>query len=223
MGLVSVVVPFTSSFKPLWTGLGAVAVDLLIAVAISSALRQRIAARPVAAASTGWPTAAGRFAMAHALGTGTDAGQLWMDAIAAACTVAVVAALAWRILEHRSAGEAAVRVGRDHPGRARPAPGPPDPGRPGRAAHPRSSGGAPRRYPATGPDRTRPPPSSSKGITDDHRHACPASERLLHAGPGVATDPGLAGHLALHGPLAVPAADDPPGPTPSWPRWPPPD
>src|SRR5664279_4719279 len=43
VGLVSVVVPFTSSFQPLWTGLGALAVDLLAAVAISSALRRRIA------------------------------------------------------------------------------------------------------------------------------------------------------------------------------------
>jgi NADH:ubiquinone oxidoreductase subunit F (NADH-binding) len=36
----------------------------------------------------------------------------------------------------------------------------------------------------------------------------PRVQRLLHAGPGVATDPGLAGHLALHGPLAVPARHD---------------
>ena len=54
VGLVSVVVPFTSSFQPLWTGLGAVAVDLLVAVAVSSALRQRIAPAT-------WPTAAGRW------------------------------------------------------------------------------------------------------------------------------------------------------------------
>lgn len=109
VGLVSVIVPFTSSFKPLWTGLGAVAVDLLAAVAISSALRQRIDPRLWRGlhwlAYACWP-----LAMAHALGAGTDAGQLWMDAIAACSTVAVVTALAWRISYYRSTGREAVRV-----------------------------------------------------------------------------------------------------------------
>ena len=34
-------------------------------------------------------------------------------------------------------------------------------------------------------------------------------ERLLHTGPGGPTDPGLADHLALHGPVVVPPHDDP--------------
>jgi len=110
VGLESVILPFTSSFKPFWTGLGAVAVDLLAAVAISSALRQRIAPRVWRGlhwlAYACWPVA-----MAHALGAGTDAGQLWMDAIAGACTVAVVAALTWRIGYHRTTREDAVRIG----------------------------------------------------------------------------------------------------------------
>lgn len=109
VGLVSVIVPFTSSFKPLWTGLGAVAVDLLAAVAISSALRQRIDPRVWRGlhwlAYACWP-----LAMAHALGAGTDAGQLWMDAIAAICTVAVVTAVTWRIGYHRTTRRDAVRV-----------------------------------------------------------------------------------------------------------------
>ena len=37
----------------------------------------------------------------------------------------------------------------------------------------------------------------------------PRVERLLHSGPGGPTDPGLSGHLALHGPLAVPPRHDP--------------
>ncbi len=110
VGLVAAVVPFTSSFRPLWTGFGAVAVDLLLAVAVSSALRGRIPPdlwRRLHWLAYGcWP-----FAMAHALGTGTDAGQLWMDVIAAVCTLAVAVALAWRILEYRAARAAAARVG----------------------------------------------------------------------------------------------------------------
>jgi sulfoxide reductase heme-binding subunit YedZ len=163
VGLVAVVVPFTSSYRPLWTGLGAVAVDLLIAVAVSSALRQRIAPdlwRRLHWLAYGcWP-----FAMAHALGTGTDAGQLWMDAIAAACTLAVAVALAWRILEHRTALDAAARVGattRAVPARHRS--GPPS----GLRRSPRSStGAAPRSYPPTGTDRT---PTTTQLLERDHR------------------------------------------------------
>jgi len=122
VGLVSVFIPFTSSFKPFWTGLGAVAVDLLAALAISSALRQRIAPRVWRGlhwlAYGCWPVA-----MAHALGAGTDASRLWMDGAAAICTVAVGSALAWRIVDHRTSKEDAARVGsatRSVPARHRP-------------------------------------------------------------------------------------------------------
>jgi sulfoxide reductase heme-binding subunit YedZ len=96
LGRASIVVPFTSSYQPLWTGLGTVALDLMLAVAVSSALRHHLGARtwrvlhwlgPLC-----WP-----IAMAHALGEGTDAGTPWMDGLAAACVVAVVAATWWRI------------------------------------------------------------------------------------------------------------------------------
>ena len=49
--------------------------------------------------------------MAHALGAGTDAGQLWMDAVAGTCTVAVVCALTWRIGYHRTTTAEAGRLG----------------------------------------------------------------------------------------------------------------
>lgn len=100
VGWVAVVVPFASPYRPLWTGLGTVGVDLMLAVAVSSALRQRIAARTwrgihwVAYGS--WPVA-----MAHSLGMGTDAGTVWMDVVAASCCLAVVASLTWRIGDHR--------------------------------------------------------------------------------------------------------------------------
>ena len=110
VGLVSVFVPFTSAFKPLWTGLGAVAVDLLAAVAISSALRRYIDARIWRSlhwlAYACWPVA-----MAHALGAGTDAAQLWMDAVAGICAVSVAIALAWRMASFRTSHDDAMRVG----------------------------------------------------------------------------------------------------------------
>ena len=103
-------VPFVSPYRPLWTGLGTVGVDLLAAVAISSALRQRMSARTWRAihwlAYGSWPVA-----MAHSLGMGTDASRLWMDALAAACTLAVGGALAWRVHDHREASARAARAG----------------------------------------------------------------------------------------------------------------
>ncbi len=110
VGWTSIVIPFASSYRPLWTGLGTVAVDLMLAVLISSALRQRISARTwrgvhwVAYGS--WPVA-----MAHSLGEGTDAAKLWMDIVAALCTMAVVGALAWRVVDHRQSRARQARVG----------------------------------------------------------------------------------------------------------------
>ena len=109
VGWTSAIVPFASPYRPLWTGLGTVAVDLMLAVAVSSALRQRISARTWRGihwlAYGSWPVA-----MAHSLGIGTDASKLWMDGIAALCTSAVVGALAWRIVGHKRARERAAQV-----------------------------------------------------------------------------------------------------------------
>jgi len=110
IGWWAVVVPFTSSYQPLWTGLGTVGLDLLAAVALSSALRQRISAHTWRAihwaAYASWPVA-----MAHSLGEGTDGLKPWMEGLAAACALAVLGALAWRIGEHRAGRDRAERLG----------------------------------------------------------------------------------------------------------------
>jgi sulfoxide reductase heme-binding subunit YedZ len=110
LGWASIVVPFSSSYQPLWTGLGAVAFDLMVAVVVSSALRQRISARTWRGihwlAYASWPVA-----MAHALGEGTDGFKLWMDVVAGVSAAAVGSSLAWRIAEHRRSKERAQRVG----------------------------------------------------------------------------------------------------------------
>ncbi len=106
----STVVPFTAGYRPLWTGLGAVAVDALIAVGVSSAVRRRISARAWRTvhwvAYLSWPVA-----MAHALGEGTDAGAPWMVLVAGAGGLAVVGALCWRVDAARRHRRRAVRVG----------------------------------------------------------------------------------------------------------------
>ena len=82
----------------------------MVAVGVSSALRQRISARTWRGihwlAYGSWPVA-----MAHALGEGTDAFKLWMDVLAVLCTLAVGSSLAWRIADHRRSRERATRVG----------------------------------------------------------------------------------------------------------------
>ena len=110
VGWLAIVIPFASPYRPLWTGLGTVGVDLMLAVAISSALRQRISARTWRAihwlAYASWPVA-----MAHSLGEGTDASRLWMDAIASACALALGAAITWRVVEHQGNRRQAIRMG----------------------------------------------------------------------------------------------------------------
>jgi sulfoxide reductase heme-binding subunit YedZ len=110
VGWLALVIPFASSYRPLWTGLGTVGLDLILAVAISSALRQRISARMWRSihwlAYASWP-----LAMAHSLGEGTDRAKLWLDVIAGACVVALGVATTWRIVEYKQSKHRALRVG----------------------------------------------------------------------------------------------------------------
>ncbi|WP_037570386.1 ferric reductase-like transmembrane domain-containing protein [Phaeacidiphilus oryzae] len=63
--------PFTSAYRSFWVGLGAVALDLLLAVALTSAVRLRLGRRRWKAvhwlAYGAWPVA-----MLHGYGIGTD-------------------------------------------------------------------------------------------------------------------------------------------------------
>ncbi|HEX3461054.1 MAG TPA: ferric reductase-like transmembrane domain-containing protein [Acidimicrobiales bacterium] len=110
VGWAAILVPFASSYRPVWTGLGTVGVDLMLAVAISSALRQRISAQAWRAihwlAYGSWPVA-----MAHSLGMGTDASKLWMDALAGACSLAVLGSLTWRIGDYKKSKARAIELG----------------------------------------------------------------------------------------------------------------
>jgi methionine sulfoxide reductase heme-binding subunit len=103
------VLPFSSAYHPLGVGLGALALDLLAAVAVTSAFRGRVGHRAWRAlhwlAYLAWPVA-----LAHALTTGTDAGRTWMTGLAVACVALVGAAAAARLVAARP-GRAAPRLG----------------------------------------------------------------------------------------------------------------
>jgi hypothetical protein len=96
IGWLAGVVPFASPYRPIWLGLGALAFDLLLAIAVTSWLRHRIGFRT-------WRFvhwfAYGSWAVTvvHGLGTGTDTGQTWALFVYGACLVAVVAAVWWRL------------------------------------------------------------------------------------------------------------------------------
>jgi predicted ferric reductase len=91
------VVPFGSGYHPLWLGWGAVALDLLVAVVLTSLVRTRIGLRTwrVVHLSTYalWPLAA-----AHGLGIGgADSGRTWVLATYLGCAIVLVAALVTRL------------------------------------------------------------------------------------------------------------------------------
>jgi predicted ferric reductase len=95
IGIAAVVVPFVSSYQAGWIGLGAVAIDLLAAILISSLARQRIGPGTWKAihwlSYAVWPVA-----IIHGLGIGTDLSVGWALAATWACVIGVAAALCWR-------------------------------------------------------------------------------------------------------------------------------
>jgi methionine sulfoxide reductase heme-binding subunit len=94
--LVDVVVPFGASYRPVWVGLGTLALDLIVALVATSLLRGRLGARTWRVvhwfAYAAWP-----IAWLHGIGTGTDRGSGWYLAIAIASLAAVIAAVVWRL------------------------------------------------------------------------------------------------------------------------------
>jgi sulfoxide reductase heme-binding subunit YedZ len=106
IGLKDAFVPFLSSYRPIWLGLGTLSCDLLIAVVLTSLLRVRLGYRVWRVthwlAYASWP-----LALIHSLGTGSDARFSWMAALAIACILAVTGSVLVRA--GRSAGDLLLR------------------------------------------------------------------------------------------------------------------
>jgi hypothetical protein len=106
--LVDVFLPFVSSYRPFWIGLGALAVDLVLALVITSLLRERLGHRAWRAvhwtAFACWP-----IAVVHGLGAGSDTKLGWVLMLNAACVAAVLAALWWRLAKDWSVANATRR------------------------------------------------------------------------------------------------------------------
>ncbi len=96
IGWTAIVIPFTSRYSGFWVGVGAVALDLMVAVFVTSLLRGRMRPGTWRAvhwlAYLSWP-----IALAHTFGMGTDSREQWVIVLAVVCVLAVAAALGWRL------------------------------------------------------------------------------------------------------------------------------
>jgi predicted ferric reductase len=89
-------IPFISSYRPLWLGLGAIAFDLMLALTITSLLRTRMGYRSWRLVHWGaylcWPVA-----VLHGLGTGTDTPVRWVLGLTVGCVAVIAVLTGWRL------------------------------------------------------------------------------------------------------------------------------
>ena len=95
LGWVSVVVPFSSGYRPLWVGLGTLAFDVLLAVVVTSYARHRLPERAWRGVHLLsyllWP-----LAVVHGIAMSTG-DQPLLRGVTIGCGVAGAAAVAWRL------------------------------------------------------------------------------------------------------------------------------
>jgi sulfoxide reductase heme-binding subunit YedZ len=102
IGVAATVIPFVSAYEPFWLGLGAVSVDLIVALIVTSLARARIGRRLWRGlhwlAYAAWPVA-----LAHSIGSSTDMQRGPLLGVAVGCSLAVGGAVTWRV--SRAAGD----------------------------------------------------------------------------------------------------------------------
>jgi sulfoxide reductase heme-binding subunit YedZ len=89
-------VPFSGTYRPVWLGLGALALDLLIAVTATSLLRHRMSHRPWRAIHV-MAYAAWGLGLVHGLQMGTDAASVWGAGLNYGCIAVVLLAVLARL------------------------------------------------------------------------------------------------------------------------------
>jgi methionine sulfoxide reductase heme-binding subunit len=89
-------VPFASAYRSFWLGLGAISLDLLAAIVVTSLLRRRVGRRAWRAvhwlAYLSWPVA-----LAHSIGSGPDLRHGPLLGLAVGCALAVAGPVGWRL------------------------------------------------------------------------------------------------------------------------------
>jgi predicted ferric reductase len=98
LGWLAAIVPFSSYYRTIWLGLGTIALELLLAIIVTSLLREVIG--PAAwrlvhwLAYASWP-----IAIVHGFGTGTDVLSAWFMVLAIICVFAVALAIIIRLMQ----------------------------------------------------------------------------------------------------------------------------
>ena len=102
--------PFAAGYEPLWTGLGTVALDLMLLIIATSVVRHRIGLRIWRGVHL---TAYAAFALSigHGLGAGTDAQEPTVAALTGTSVGVVVAALALRLWRDHDRSDRRYRAG----------------------------------------------------------------------------------------------------------------
>jgi sulfoxide reductase heme-binding subunit YedZ len=98
ISIAAAIVPFASAYKTLWLGLGAVSIDLIVALVTTSLLRARIGRRTWRAVHwlsyAVWPVA-----LAHSFGSSTDLRHGYLLWLAIGCAGLVLTAACWRLAD----------------------------------------------------------------------------------------------------------------------------
>jgi predicted ferric reductase len=109
IGWLAAVVPLVSDYEPVWVGLGALALDLVLAMVVTSLVRDRIGPRVWRGvhllAYAAFPLAA-----VHGIGAAADLQSGALLAFTVLCLAAVAAAAAWRLLDSRRSTSPRQRV-----------------------------------------------------------------------------------------------------------------
>jgi predicted ferric reductase len=96
IGWTAVILPFTSRYEPFWLGLGALAIDMTVALVITSLVRFRIGIKAWRRihwiAYAAWPVAA-----IHGIGAATDLQSGVLLAVVLATIAGVSTTVAWRV------------------------------------------------------------------------------------------------------------------------------
>jgi methionine sulfoxide reductase heme-binding subunit len=121
LGVAAALIPLASSYRPVAVAWGVLSVDVILAVVITSLIRDRVGHRLWRAVH--WLAYAGfPLAVLHSITSGSDATAPWMLVVDVLSIGAVVVALAWRLaadasprrwLETVTAGDDASTSGRD--------------------------------------------------------------------------------------------------------------
>src|SRR4051794_26325448 len=90
------------SYRPTWTGIGILAGYLTAGLSLTYYARQRLGARRWRAAHRLIPVA-WAMAVVHVIGSGSDAGSLWLQIVLALTMSAVLTLLGYRVLGGRPA------------------------------------------------------------------------------------------------------------------------